>query len=106
MSQQRISQLREFLLILLKGTIYTKTSKNNSPPNAPPDGDWVAQEFIPLVVAEGENSIVNEVISLLNVYSPSELLQIWELVAPKVQIDLLSVLLGTIPEALIRYEGG
>ena len=105
-SQQRISQLREFLLILLKGTIYTKTSKNNSPPNAPPDGDWVAQEFIPLVVAEGENSIVNEVISLLNVYSPSELLQIWELVAPKVQIDLLSVLLGTIPEALIRYEGG
>lgn len=105
-SQQRISQLREFLLVLLKGTIYTKTSKNNSPPNAPPDGDWVAQEFIPLVVAEGENSIVNEVISLLNVYSPSELLQIWELVAPKVQIDLLSVLLGTIPEALIRYEGG
>lgn len=105
-SQQRISQLREFLLVLLKGHLYTKTSKNNSPPNAPPDGDWVAQEFIPLVVAEGENSIVNEVISLLNVYSASELLQIWELIAPKVQVDLLSVLLGTTPEALIRYEGG
>lgn len=105
-SQQRISQLREFLLVLLKGTIYTKTSKNNSPPNAPPDGDWVAQEFIPLVVAESEESVINEVISLLNVYSADELLQIWELIAPKMQIDLLSVLLGTIPEALIRYEGG
>lgn len=105
-SQQRISQLREFLLVLLKGTIYTKTSKNNSPPNAPPEGDWVAQEFIPLVLAEGEESVINEVISLLNVYSPDELLQILELIAPKLQIDLLSVLLGTIPEALIRYEGG
>ena len=105
-SQQRISQLREFLLVLVKGCLYTKTSKNNSPPNAPPDGDFIANDYLPLVVGEGDESVLNELISLCNVYSIDEILQIWELIAPKMQIDLLSILLGTTPELLIRYQGG
>ncbi|MEM9925104.1 MAG: hypothetical protein AAF915_15360 [Cyanobacteria bacterium P01_D01_bin.50] len=105
-SQQRVSQLREFLLVLLKGDLYTKTSKNNSPPKPPPDGEFIAQDYLPLVVKEGNESILKAVIELFDVYPLDELLQIWKLISPKVQIDLLGALLSTIPEAQIRYQGG
>lgn len=100
-SQQRVSQLREFLLVLLKGDLYTKTSKNNSPPKSPPspppDGEWVAKNYLPLIALEAPEIMLEELSSLLDVYSLPDLLEIWQLVDGKSQIDLLSVLLTNIP---------
>ncbi len=105
-SQQRISQLREFLLVLLKGDLYTKTSKNNSPPKPPPDGEWVAQKYLPLLASEAPETILKEYPSLLDIYSPGDLLEIWQLVDSKTQIDLLSALFGCIPDIRKLIEQG
>ena len=78
-SQQRISQLREFLLVLLSGDLYTKTSKNNSPPDTPPDAEWVAKIYLPLIASEAPEIIGEELSSLLDVYSPADLLKIFNI---------------------------
>ncbi|MBE9213759.1 hypothetical protein IQ247_13975 [Plectonema cf. radiosum LEGE 06105] len=105
-SQQRISQLREFLLVLLKGTIYTKTSKNNSPPNTPPDGEWVAKTYLPLIASEPRDTMLESISVLFDGYSLPDLIKIWEMTDGKTQIDLLSALLGAFPISLAVMEPG
>ncbi|NJN12981.1 MAG: hypothetical protein HC815_35650 [Richelia sp. RM1_1_1] len=99
-SQQRISQLREFLLVLLKDDLYTKTSKNNSPPNPPPDAEWAAKTYLPLVASEPGEQILEGISVLFDGYSLPDLIKIWEMTDGKTQIDLLSALFGCIPNAI------
>ncbi|MEM6399790.1 MAG: hypothetical protein AAF757_06090, partial [Cyanobacteria bacterium P01_D01_bin.116] len=101
-SQQRISQLREFLLVLIKGDLYTKTSKNNSPPKStpepPPDGEWVAKTYLPLIASEPSETMLESISVLFDGYSLPELVKIWEMTDGKTQIDLLSAMFGCIPD--------
>ncbi|MEM6399071.1 MAG: PriCT-2 domain-containing protein [Cyanobacteria bacterium P01_D01_bin.116] len=103
LSQQRVSQLREFLLVLLKG-IHTKSSKNNKSnlsANPPPeDVEWVAQTYLPLVIFESPKNLLGHLAELLEVYSPLDLLTIWQLSNSQIQISLLSALFAFTPELL------
>ena len=101
LSQQRVSQLSEFLLVLLKGT-NTKTSKNNSPPKPPPDGEWAAKTYLPLLANQPHEQILEGISLLFDGYSLADLLKIWELTDGKTQVCLLSALLTLVPEALLN----
>ena len=103
-SQQRISQLGEFLLVLLKDDLYTKTSKNNSPPDTPPDGEWVAKIYLPLIASEPRDTILESINVLFDGYNLPDLIKIWEMTDGKTQINLLSVLLVAFPISLAVME--
>ena len=103
-SQQRISQLGEFLLVLLKDDLYTKTSKNNSPPDTPPDGEWVAKIYLPLIASEPRDTILESMNILFDGYNLPDLIKIWEMTDGKTQINLLSVLLVAFPISLAVME--
>lgn len=102
LSQQRISQLKEFLLILLKDT-NTKTSRNNNQSKPPPeDALWAANTYLPLIATQSDSELLDGIALLLEGYSLLDLLAIWNLADFGTQINVLSSLFGLVPQLLIN----